>query len=346
MKAYFRSKILQFKRPSGTSRGVLQEKPTWYIILENDGIKGVGECSPLKGLSIDDPENYENKLVEVCDRIEFYLANLHGELLEWPSIRFGLEMAKLDIEIERENILFPSDFTDSGAGIPINGLIWMGDKTYMNSQIKSLLGRGFECLKMKIGAINFEDEIEILGQIRREFPTSDLTIRVDANGAFGKDEALEKLKKLSDFQLHSIEQPIKAGQWEMMAELCDKSPLDIALDEELISVIDLQDQASLLEQVKPQYIILKPSLVGGFKVSEEWIKIAEGRKVGWWITSALESNIGLNAIAQWTYHLGAVGFQGLGTGSLYLNNIESPLAVKRQNLYYDLSKSWSLHELF
>ncbi|WP_235299647.1 o-succinylbenzoate synthase [Portibacter marinus] len=344
MRARYHKKTLHFKKPSGTSRGVLHEKESYFIILENGaGQKGVGECSVLKGLSLDDRPDYLDQLNHII--VEINVERPISEILEsldlWPSIKFGLESALIDLENDGVQILFPSQFTSGNAGIPINGLIWMGDKNDMLSQAQNLLERGFTCLKMKIGAINFEDELEIIAHIRNTFSEEDLILRVDANGAFLPDQAIEKLKRLSEFGLHSIEQPVKAGQIELMAELCEHTPLAIALDEELIG-----SSTFILDQINPQYIILKPSLLGGLKSSMKWIRDAEQKGIGWWVTSALESNIGLNAISQWTYTLQPIGHQGLGTGSLYTDNIASPLEIRNEEIHYNTSKNWELNEFF
>jgi L-alanine-DL-glutamate epimerase-like enolase superfamily enzyme len=238
--------------------------------------------------------------------------------------------------------LFPSDFTKGKDSIPINGLIWMGDPVFMKQQIKDKLASGFSCIKLKIGAIDFDNELELIKSIRNEFDAKTIEIRVDANGAFKPNEALEKLKRLSDYNLHSIEQPIRQGQVGDMAQLCSETPLPIALDEELIGVFSVTEKQFLLQTIKPQYIILKPTLVGGFKGSQEWIALAESNQIGWWVTSALESNIGLNAIAQWTYTLESQLPQGLGTGGLFTNNIQSPLVVDSGQLVYDLKTKWNL----
>ncbi|MPQ47888.1 o-succinylbenzoate synthase [Marinifilum sp. N1E240] len=334
---------LKFKHPSGTSRGILTEKDSWFIHIwddRNPEIKGVGECSIIKGLSPDDREGYLEKLKEVCDQIDDFWYYLEEGLREWPSIYFGLETAFLDFKVKGSKILFPSKFTTGEKSIPINGLIWMGDSVFMKEQIQQKLEAGFDCIKMKIGAIHFKEELLLLESIRKEFGPDKIELRVDANGAFGVDSALDKLKDLSQFQLHSIEQPIKAGQWRDMAQLCESTPLPIALDEELIGVYNWQTKSDLLDTIKPQFIILKPSLLGGIKGSKEWIDIAEERNIPWWITSALESNIGLNAIAQWTYTLNNSLPQGLGTGQLYINNISSPLVISRGNLKYDTNLNW------
>jgi o-succinylbenzoate synthase len=343
MKASYHKYILNFKRPSGTSRGVLTTKETWFIILEKDGKRGVGECGILRSLSIDDRPDYEEKLRWTCENIHLGLDTLLSELVEFPSIQFGLEQAFLSLESDHPFILFPSEFTASQKAININGLIWMGDEDFMKSQIKDKLEQGFDCIKMKIGAIDFETELKLLQSIRSEFSPSDIELRVDANGAFSPEQALEKLKRLSEFHLHSIEQPIKQGQFEAMAELCEQTPLPIALDEELIGVFDVTKKQELIQTIHPQYIILKPSLVGGFKGSQEWIDIANSHQIGWWITSALESNVGLNAISQWTYTLNNPMPQGLGTGSLFTNNFDSPLEVKNGYLHYNTNQDWNFN---
>lgn len=340
MKASYAHYQLDFKRPSGTSRGVLKQKDTFFIVLNKDGKYGVGECGLLRGLSIDDRPDYEEMLAWACENIALGEEVLLEKLVEFPSIQFGLETAFRSLKAENLFELFPSDFTRGKDAIDINGLVWMGDKQFMKDQISDKLKEGFNCIKMKIGAIDFETEFELLKSIRKEFSASEITLRVDANGAFTYTEALEKLKQLSDLEIHSIEQPIKQKQWEQMAELCAKTPLPIALDEELIGVFNEEDQDTLLATIKPQYIILKPSLVGGIAGSDRWIALAEKHGAGWWMTSALESNIGLNAIAQYTYTKNNSMPQGLGTGSLYTNNIDSPLEVVRGALRYNPTTNW------
>ncbi len=337
IKAIYKKYILQFKLPAGTSRGILKTKETYFLKLVNENSTGFGECALFKDLSIDDKPDYEEKLQWLCDHINMNKELLFNELKEYPSIQFGLEQALLSIQSKESFELFPSRFTQGNDTISINGLIWMGDKTFMQKQIHEKLNSGFSVIKLKIGAIDFKTELELLKYIRSEFSPSDVEIRVDANGAFKPDQALEKLKWLSDFYLHSIEQPIKQGQWDEMAKLCKNTPLPIALDEELIGVFYKNDKEKLLQTIVPQYIILKPSLIGGFSGSEEWIELAEELKVGWWITSALESNIGLNAIAQFTYTMQNKMPQGLGTGSLFTNNITSPLVVKNGALHYEIN---------
>jgi L-alanine-DL-glutamate epimerase-like enolase superfamily enzyme len=252
-------------------------------------------------------------------------------------------MAFLDLLSDSSNVLFPSKFTSGKGSIPINGLIWMGDEQFMKSQIRSKIDAGFDCLKIKIGAIDFDTELSLIKAIRKEYDVETIELRVDANGAFSPLEAMEKLKRLSDFNLHSIEQPIRQGQFDAMAELCAHAPLPIALDEELIGIHDVTKRGLLLQTINPQYIILKPTLVGGFSGSQSWIDLAEKQSVDWWITSALESNIGLNAIAQWTYQLNVNRPQGLGTGALYTNNIEAPLKIDNGRLIYAPSVKWTIN---
>ncbi|MBC2845301.1 enolase C-terminal domain-like protein [Winogradskyella flava] len=343
MKASYYRYILNFKRSSGTSRGVMTTKETWFVILEDNGKRGIGECGILRGLSIDDRPDYEDKLKWACNNIDLGLNALLDELIEFPSIQFGVEMAFKSLESRDTFTLLPSKFTESTDSIPINGLVWMGSEAFMREQIQEKIETGFDCIKLKIGAIDFQTELDILKSIRKEFSVSDIELRVDANGAFSPDEALEKLKRLSEYQLHSIEQPIQQGQWEEMAMLCDKTPLNIALDEELIGVFSVPKRKQLLQTIKPQYIILKPSLVGGFHNTNNWIMLAKQSNSDWWITSALESNIGLNAIAQYTYTKHSKMPQGLGTGGLFTNNFDSPLTVKNGTLHYDLTQNWKFN---
>ncbi len=340
MKARYQKYILDFKRPSGTSRGVLHQKETYFLTIEKNQKIGIGECPIFRSLSADDRPDYEKKLQWLCDNIHLNFNDLLKELTEFPSIHFGLEQAFLSLNSDEPFTLFPSLFSQGKKGIPINGLIWMGDEDFMQEQIEEKIANGFSTIKMKIGAIDFDKEITLLQSIRKNFSKEQITLRVDANGAFAPKEALEKLTRLSELYIHSIEQPIRQGQWEEMAKLCQKTPVPIALDEELIGVFHSEKKKELLQTINPQYIILKPALVGGFSGSEEWIRLAETQKIGWWITSALESNIGLNAIAQWTYQLNTTLPQGLGTGSLFTNNIESPLEVKNGHLQYNNDNNW------
>lgn len=340
MKAACFSYVLNFKRPGGTSRGVLKKKETFFLQIEEGEKFGIGECALFRGLSADDRPDYEAKLEWVCQNISLGKEKLLENLMEFPSIQFGVETAFRSFEAEKPFELFPSEFTRGQDSIAINGLIWMGDKKFMKQQIVEKLQQGFRCIKLKIGAIDFDTELDLLKNIRSEFNANEVELRVDANGAFSPEEALGKLNQLSELDLHSIEQPIKAGQWEEMAELCEKTPFPIALDEELIGIFDMERKQELLQNISPQYIILKPALVGGFSGSDTWISEAEKRQIGWWATSALESNIGLNAIAQWVFSKNVNRPQGLGTGKLFTNNISSPLYIKEEKLGYDPEGSW------
>lgn len=345
IKATCRKHVLNFKTPSGTSRGILKTKDTWFFVLKQQDNYGIGECGILRGLSIDDRPDYEAKLKWVCENISIGEKSLLDALVQFPSIQFAIETAFKSLASKDPFQLFSSEFSEGEKGIPINGLVWMGDKSYMKKQISEKLKQGFSCIKMKIGAIDFSSEIDLLKSIRNEFTTSEIELRVDANGAFLPSEALEKLKILSELELHSIEQPIKQGQWQEMARLCEATPLPIALDEELIGVFSSEDKKELLETIKPQYIILKPSLIGGYAGSNSWIDLADKMGIEWWVTSALESNVGLNAISQYTFTKNSKLPQGLGTGSLYSNNVSSPLEIQKGSIIYNLNKNWNLDVL-
>jgi o-succinylbenzoate synthase len=296
----------------------------------------------LPGLSIDHRPDLEQKLQEVAGVVQSvtHTAALLQEfiqsesLTQWPSLRFALETALLDLQTGGKKRLYDNAFSRGEQGLPINGLIWMGDKEFMQQQIRKKLAEGYTCLKLKIGSLDFALELDILKQIREVAGAEELTVRVDANGAFSPDEAFRKLERLARYELHSIEQPIKQGQPEQMQQLCAYTPVPIALDEELIGVQQPVQQTELLDFIKPQYIILKPTLLGGLDASAAWIRLAEERQIGWWMTSALESNIGLNAISQFTANYPVTMPQGLGTGQLYHNNIPSPLEIRDGNLWY------------
>ncbi len=345
MEATYKKYILNFKRPSGTSRGVLTQKETWFIILTHDGKFGIGECGILRSLSIDDRPDYETKLKWACDNISLGESTLWESLIEFPSIQFGIETAFRSLKSENLFEIFPSNFTKGIQNININGLVWMGDKENMKAQIEQKISDGFSCVKLKIGAIDFNQELQLLAFIRENFTPNQIEIRVDANGAFSSNEALYKINKLAEFKLHSIEQPIAKNQHDSMSELCKTTNLPIALDEELIGVFSIEDKQELLEKIRPQFIILKPSFIGGFRGTNEWIALAEKLGIGWWITSALESNIGLNAIAQFTFTLGTKMPQGLGTGALYTNNFDSPLEVANGELHYNPNLKWNIEKL-
>ncbi|MDR0814850.1 MAG: AMP-binding protein [Bacteroidales bacterium] len=330
--------LLHFKQPAGTSRGIYTTRQIYYVFVtseEHPETWGVGECAPLPCLSCDDLPQYNDVLVRICRKIEQtgLTAEATDALRPYPSILFGLETAFRQLA-SRSFSLWNTAFSRGEASIPINGLIWMDSFPRMLRQIEEKLQAGFRCIKLKIGAIYFEDELSLIRHIRKHFPAGDVEIRVDANGAFSPDEALEKLKRLAEWDIHSIEQPIRAGQPDFLAQLTRETPLPIALDEELIGCNTLVGKQQLLETVQPQYIVLKPSLHGGLHGCREWIEAAERVQAGWWITSALESNIGLNAIAQWCATLNSPSCHGLGTGALFVNNTEMPLAVKNDRLWY------------
>ena len=342
MKAHYKRHVLKFKRPGGTSRGILKEKETWFLILTDGNKTGLGECGLFRGLSVDDRPDYEDQLKDLCLRINHNETVSVESLQSFPSIQMGYEMALLSLESKDPYELFPSPFTQGAENIPINGLVWMGERSFMKAQIDEKIAQGFDCIKLKIGALDFDEEYSLLKEIRKHYTPEQMMLRVDANGAFTPTEVMKKLESLADLGIHSIEQPIAVGQADAMRELCINSPIPIALDEELIGVIDQQDRKTLLEVLMPQYLILKPSLLGGFQSCEEWIVLAKERDIGWWVTSALESNIGLNAIAQWTFSLSVKNHQGLGTGSLFTNNFESPLEVRNGYLIFNSNQNWDM----
>jgi len=329
---------LRFKFPAGTSRGVLREKQTYFLVAEDGTYTAVGECALFRGLSYDDRPDYEDFLRRFARRLEEGDFPLPSDLREWPSIRFGYETLLRSLASPRADMLFSSEFTAGKKGIPINGLIWMGDKDFMLRQVEDKLAKGFRVIKMKIGALDFEKELDVIAHIRRHFSADEVEIRTDANGAFSPDEALEKLSRLAEWEVHSVEQPLKAGQTEETARLCELSPVPVALDEELLAVQSPHEKKELLKIIRPAYIVIKPSLTGGFEGTAEWMEAARASNTGYWITSALESNVGLNAIAQYTASLHPQMPQGLGTGQLYRNNIPSPLYLEGDRLFFDPSR--------
>lgn len=343
---YFQKYLLQFKQPAGTSRGVMHKKETYFIITQSEtGKIGIGECDLFRGLSSDDRPGYEDTLQQACHRFEEYKENPEF-LSDWPSIRAGIEQCALSIDSKGSAFkLFENDFTAGHKGIWTNGLIWMGEQDFMRKQVDDKLRQKFRCIKIKIGALELEEEIELIRYIRESDGGDRIEIRLDANGAFSPRKATKVLDQLADYKIHSVEQPIKAGNHAAMAELVKNSPIPIALDEELIGVNDREAKQTLLETIKPQYIILKPSLVGGFAASEEWIDL--GRDVGakWWVTSALESNVGLNAIAQWVAQKKLSMPQGLGTGSLFTNNFISNLQMRGEELWAQPGGEWDIRRL-
>lgn len=346
---------LLFRKQAGTSRGVLTQKNSRIIIItdsEKKGVKGVGECGPLPGLSVDDIPDFDIQLQQVCDTfneldLEVFPFNLNiilDQLIpeHLPSVRFGIETALLDIMHDGVRTPFKNSFSAGEKGILMNGLIWMGPFDDMLRQAEEKLEQGYTTIKLKIGAIDFNKECKILEAIRKRYREDQITLRVDANGAFNELNVMDKLNRLSAYGLHSIEQPIAAGQRELMTQICATSPVPVALDEELIGIFGYRKKFDLLKRLQPPFVILKPSLLGGFQQTSEWIEIAGRLGIKWWITSALESNIGLNAIAQYTASFNNPLPQGLGTGQLYQNNFDSPLAVRNGYLFSDASAVWGI----
>lgn len=328
-------KLLHFKQPAGTSRGVYTTRKIWLLTVEHDGRTAIGECAPLPQLSCDDIPDYEAVLRRFCDIIEATGAIPYDEMRNYPSMLFGVETALAQLS-RTDGLLYDTPFSHGEEGIPINGLVWMGTHDEMLSRLKEKLALGFRCVKLKIGAIDFAKELDLIQHIRKHFNREEVELRVDANGGFTPDVAMERLQELARYDIHSIEQPIMAHQWSEMAQLCQLSPLPIALDEELIGVNSTDEKIRLLDTIKPQYIILKPSLHGGVAGTREWIALANERGIGSWITSALESNIGLNAIAQLAadiYGLKITMPQGLGTGMLFTDNIPMPLEIRNDCLW-------------
>ena len=345
MNVRYRKYVLNFKQPSGTSRGVLRQKETFFIEMSEGKRYGIGECGLFRGLSVDDVPHFEEQLAKVCSTLERGV-DASPLYTDFPSIRMGVEMALKSFASDDSFQLYETPFSKGKQPISINGLVWMGTIDFMRQQVFDKIEAGYDCIKLKIGALDFDVECQLLAEIRERYSPAAVTLRVDANGAFRPEEALQKLEKLSQYGLHSIEQPIAAGQVKAMQKLCALTPIPIALDEELIGVLDATEQTALLDEIHPQYIILKPSLLGGFSASEDWIKLAEARNIGWWITSALESNIGLNAIAQWTATQDTSMPQGLGTGGLFTNNIQSPLVADKGVLSYENALEWDIKNIY
>lgn len=345
MKAAFAPYRLDFITEAKTSRETMVHKGTYFIKVwdENDPSHfGIGECALFKGLSEESDIDYEGVLRHLCHTIS---VGKSFNVSKYSSICFGLETAMFAYENGNPFLPFPSEWTAGKGEITINGLVWMGTASEMEARIAEKVDKGFKCIKIKIGGIDFNEELKLIDHLRLAFPPEKLTIRLDANGAFSPDEAMDKLRRLAVLDIHSIEQPVKAGQWDKMSYLCANSPIPIALDEELIGSCDMLEKHRMLYYIAPQYLIIKPSLCGGFSGASEWITQAEEKNIGWWVTSALESNVGLNAIAQWVGCLGVGIPQGLGTGQLYSNNITSPLTLTGEHLTYNPDGQWVLPEL-
>ena len=341
MKIAIEERKFHFRQPAGTSRGVYTERRSWLVRLSDGHSAGIGECAPLPRLSCDDLPDYGERLrakgeefVAAVEEGNGAVETFFDTLRDCPSMLFGLETALLNLR--HGDCLYDTAFTRGEAGIPINGLVWMGTYEEMLQRIEEKLAQGFRCVKLKIGAIGFDQELLLIRRIRERFGPQEVELRVDANGAFACGEALRKLEQLSQYRLHSIEQPIRAGQWEEMARLCRQSPLPIALDEELIGINTPERKRQLLTAVRPAYIILKPSLHGGMAGTREWIAAARDLHICSWITSALESNVGLNAIAQLCSHVYGDDIsmpQGLGTGRLFTDNIPMPIEIRGDRLW-------------
>ncbi|NJN26260.1 MAG: o-succinylbenzoate synthase [Cyclobacteriaceae bacterium] len=350
MKISIHKYTLDFRFEAGTSRGIMTAHHVWFLKLwhpENPSVFGLGECAPLPGLSPDlqgDLAAAMTHLVSVIDAAKDMEAISVEAIFSprFPALRFAIETAMRDLKQGGNRILFDNGFSRSEVTIPINGLVWMGNKKLMQERIGQKIEDGFTCIKIKIGGIDFEDELDLLAHIRRAYSAREITIRLDANGAFTPNNALQSLEKLALFDIHSVEQPIAAGDWPGMSRICEKSPIPIALDEELIGVYQRSEKIRMLNEIRPAYVILKPSLLGGFEQTGEWIGLAAESKIGWWVTSALESNIGLNAIAQFVGNYPSDMPHGLGTGQLYHNNFTSPLQVRSGQLHYELNRPWDL----
>ena len=336
---------LIFKTPGGTSRGILKTKESWILKIwdpKYPNVVGYGECSIIPGLSVDLIDKIPKSLERISS-LDFDLEPIREEVIRFhPALLFAIEMALLDLKMGGRQVLFESDFTRGLRPIPINGLIWMDKEEIMKSSIDQKIQDGFSCIKLKVGAIDWSKEIGLLKYIRSRFSSDVLEVRVDANGAFEFEEAMGKLEELSKYDIHSIEQPIRQGQADKMAQLCSNTPVPIALDEELIGVTNRSKRYELLDLIRPQFIILKPSLIGGLSEAEKWIELADQLDIGWWATSALESNIGLNAIAQWIATIDTPMYQGLGTGGLFTNNFECPLRLHGEQMSYNPEGSWKL----
>ena len=345
MQARWIEHVLEPQFELGTSKGPINARTVWYLLAWNNDrpdVIGIGEAALFPGHSKEFPADVRTKLLELCNDTTNWEERLNTDLVTVPGVRFAVEQCLRDLEAGGSKILLPSTFTLGQQGIPINGLVWMGDKSTMRTRIREQIEKGYRCIKMKIGAIGIEDELELLRSVREEYNAADLTLRVDANGAFNMQNVRPVLDALASLEIHSIEQPIAPGLIESMTELCADTPLPIALDEDLIGMGHNDLKQDLLDTVKPQFIVIKPSLAGGWKATREWIDAAQERGIGWWITSALESSIGLNAIAQFTATLGVQMPQGLGTGRVYRNNIPSPLVPTAGHLYYRPELEWDL----
>ena len=348
LRARWIERTLEPRFELGTSKGPINARTVWYLIAwhsDRPEVKGIGEAALFPGHSREFPADVRTKLLELCADTSDWERRSKTDLVDVPSVRFAVEQCLKDLSVGGTKQLFPSEFTLGRKGIPINGLVWMGDKSTMRQRIREQIEGGNRCIKMKIGALGIDDELELLKEVRSEFSAEDLTLRVDANGAFDLRNVRSILDRIAELNVHSIEQPVAPGLHEIMAELCAETPLPIALDEDLIGMNTIDLKRDLLDQVRPQFIVIKPGLVGGWAATREWIDLAEARGIGWWITSALESSIGLNAIAQFTATLNVKLPQGLGTGRVYRNNIPSPLVSDQGMLFHRPELEWDLSML-
>lgn len=346
--ATYKKYTLQFKKPADTSRGALHTKETYFLFLRDpdDPTRfGLGEASPLPGLSLDDGPDFESKVADLCRKLNQGQSPAEIDLAEVPALAFGLETALLDWQGGGTRRLFDTEFSGGTASLPTHGLIWMADRAGILQQVHDKVAQGFRCIKLKVGALDFAEEVALLADIRRAYPPEQIELRLDANGAFTPEHALDRLNALAAFDIFALEQPLPPGQWPALAEVCAASPIAIALDEELIGRRTLAEKRALLETIKPQHLVLKPSLIGGFTAAEEWLSLAQHFKIGWWVNSMLESNVGLSAICQWVSALPATVTHGLGTGQLFGNNIPSPLRLEGAVLRYDFSTQWDLSQI-
>ena len=353
LKALFVKRLFHFNFDARTSRGPMKDKTSWFVKIweeTNPQLFGIGECGPLPGLSPDARPDFEDVLSDCLKKVDtFASADALAQELNtvipngFPSLTFGIETALADLANGGQMRIFENNFS-KGMPIPINGLVWMGDFDFMLNQIGQKIADGFSCIKLKVGSLDFDKECNLLAHIRNQFSKTDITIRLDANGAFSPSDALLRLDRLAEFDIHSIEQPVNAGLPEMK-DICSRSPIPIALDEELIGVEGLHDKTKMIEGLQPGFLVLKPTLHGGFSGCAEWIQLAERSGTGWWVTSALESNIGLNSICQFTANYNLKLAQGLGTGMIYENNIASPLTVSHGTIFKDQQRQWDIGSL-
>jgi len=336
---------LRFIKPAKTSRGEYIEKTAYLLWIVTETFKVCGEASPLSDLSVDGKVDFSN-IVQPYENQFLTFEDLHNLLEDWmpyPSLRFALYSAILKAKFQanriaiqqptKSQVWIENEFTHGKEGMKINGLVWMNSIDAMYEEAIHKINAGFTCIKLKVGALDFDAECRLIEKIRKQFSPFKVEIRLDANGGFKNGDALFQLEDLKRFNIHSIEQPIQANQPDLMQEICAKSPIHIALDEELIG-IDVNNSLNLMKKIKPKYIILKPTLLGGFDFCDIWIQHAVSQNVGWWSTSALEGNIGLADIAQWVSAYKPTMPQGLGTGSLFVKNFDPHTKVVGETMFF------------